>query len=62
MSALMAKVIQLEECDLYMTKIVEVASEQLQCKSLEAPEYFCQNFCLCWPYCLFPRYLLRSCC
>jgi hypothetical protein len=33
-SALMAKVIQLEECDMYMTEIVEEVSEQLQCKSL----------------------------
>jgi hypothetical protein len=32
MSILMAKVVQLEECDLYMTKIIEAASEQLQCK------------------------------
>jgi hypothetical protein len=32
----MAKVVQLEECDLYMTEIVEAASEQLQCKSLGA--------------------------
>jgi hypothetical protein len=41
MSVLMAKVVQLEECDLYMTEIVEAASEQLQCKSLGAPKYFC---------------------
>jgi hypothetical protein len=41
MFALMAKVIQLKECDLYMTKIVEAANEQLQCKPLGTPEYFC---------------------
>jgi hypothetical protein len=50
MSILMAKVVQLEECDLYMTEIIEAASEQLQCKSLGALKYFCRNFCLCWPY------------
>jgi hypothetical protein len=41
MSALMAKFIQLEECDLYMTKIVEAASEQLQYKPLKTLGYFC---------------------
>jgi hypothetical protein len=33
-----------------MSEIIEAASEQLQCNSLEAPEYFFHNFCLCWPY------------
>jgi hypothetical protein len=50
MSILMAKVVQLKECDLYMTKIIEAASEQFQCKSLGTPKYFFRNFCLCWPY------------
>jgi hypothetical protein len=54
MSILMAKVVQLKECDLYITEIIEAASEQLQCKSLGAPKYFCRNFSLCWPYSLFP--------
>jgi hypothetical protein len=46
MSILMAKIVQLKERDLYMTEIIETASEQLQCKSLVAPEYLCRNFCL----------------
>jgi hypothetical protein len=54
MSILMGKVVQLKECNLYMIKIVEAASEQLQCKSLGAPKYFCRNFYLCWHYFLFP--------
>jgi hypothetical protein len=37
MSILMAKNVQLKGCDLYMTKIIETASEQLQCKLLGAP-------------------------
>jgi hypothetical protein len=37
MSALMAKIAHLEECDLYMTEIIEAASEQLSCKLLGAP-------------------------
>jgi hypothetical protein len=40
MSILMAKVVQLEECDLYMSEIIEAASEQLQCKSLRALSIF----------------------
>jgi hypothetical protein len=46
MSILMAKIVQLKERDLYMTEIIETASEQLQCKLLRAPEYLCCNFCL----------------
>jgi predicted nucleic acid-binding Zn-ribbon protein len=41
LSALMAKVVHLEECDLYMTEIIKAASQQLSCKLLGAPEYFC---------------------
>jgi hypothetical protein len=44
MSILMAKVVQLEECDLYMTEIIETACEQLQCKLLGAPECLCHLF------------------
>jgi hypothetical protein len=29
MSILMAKIVQLEECDIYMTKIIETVCEQL---------------------------------
>jgi hypothetical protein len=58
MFVLMAKVVQLEECDLYMTEIVEAASEQLQCKLLGAPNYFCQKICLSWPHFLFSGILL----
>jgi hypothetical protein len=36
MSVPMARIVQLEECDLYMTEIIEVASEQLSCSLLGA--------------------------
>jgi hypothetical protein len=39
-SVLRSKITQLEDGDLYMTEILEAASEQLNCKSLGAPEYF----------------------
>jgi hypothetical protein len=38
MSVLMVKIAQLEECDVYMTKIIETACKQLQCKLLGAPQ------------------------
>jgi hypothetical protein len=38
MSILVAKISQLEECDIYMTEIIESACEQLQCKLTRAPE------------------------
>jgi hypothetical protein len=41
MSILMAKVVQLEECHLYMTEIIETACEQLQCELPGAPECLC---------------------
>jgi hypothetical protein len=37
MSILIAKIVQLEECDIYMTEIIETACEQLQCKLSGAP-------------------------
>jgi hypothetical protein len=37
MSALVAKITHLEECDLYMTEVIEEESEQLSCKLLGAP-------------------------
>jgi hypothetical protein len=37
MCILMAKLVELEERNLYMTEIIEAASKQLQCKSLGAP-------------------------
>jgi hypothetical protein len=40
MSVLMAKIVQLEECDAYITKIIESACEQLQCKLPGAPGFF----------------------
>jgi hypothetical protein len=40
MSILMAKIVQLKECDIYMTKIIETACKQLQCKLLGAPRVF----------------------
>jgi hypothetical protein len=42
MSALKSKITRLEDGNLYMTEILEAASEQLICKSLGAPEYFCR--------------------
>jgi hypothetical protein len=44
LSALMAKVIHLEECDLYMTDIIEAAIEQMSCKLLRAPQVFLSIF------------------
>jgi hypothetical protein len=40
MTVLRLKIVRLEDGNLYMTEIVEAASEQLSCKSLGAPEYF----------------------
>jgi hypothetical protein len=40
MSDLMAKIVQLEECDAFITEIIESACEQLQCKLPAAPECF----------------------
>jgi hypothetical protein len=62
MSVLMAKIVQLEECDVYMTDIIETACEQLQCKLLGAPGYFCCCFCFELSLLLLPWYLLGSCC
>jgi hypothetical protein len=45
MSILMAKIVQLEKCDIYMTEIIEIACEQLQYKLLGAPECLCCLFC-----------------
>jgi hypothetical protein len=53
MSVLMVKIVQLEECDAFMTKIIEAACEQLQCKLLGAPE--------CFLLLLLVRYILTSC-
>jgi hypothetical protein len=44
MSNLMAKIVQLEECDAFLTEIIESACEQLQCKLLGAPSVFCCYF------------------
>jgi hypothetical protein len=57
-STLTVKIVHLEECDLYMTEVIEAASEQLQCKLLGVPEYFCRNFCLNWPYSCSPSICL----
>jgi hypothetical protein len=38
MSILVAKIAQLEEWYVYITKIIELACEQLQCKLPRAPE------------------------
>jgi hypothetical protein len=46
MSVLMAKIVELEECDAFMTEIIESACEQLQCKLLGSPRvFFC---CFFW--------------
>jgi hypothetical protein len=52
MSILVAKIALLEECDAYMTEIIESACEQLQCKLPGAPEYLLLLF--------FVRYILTS--
>jgi hypothetical protein len=53
MSNLMAKIVQLEECDAFITKITESACEQLQCKLPGAPE--------CFLLLLLVPYILTSC-
>jgi hypothetical protein len=40
-STLKSQIAQLEDGDKYMTEILERAGEQLNCKFLGAPEYFC---------------------
>jgi hypothetical protein len=45
MSVLMAQIVQLEECDIYMTKIIKTSCEQLQCKLPGAPECLCCYSC-----------------
>jgi hypothetical protein len=44
MSILMAKLVQLKECDAYITEIIESACEQLQCKLPGALRYLCYLF------------------
>jgi hypothetical protein len=62
MSILMTRIVQLEECDLYMIEIIEVASEQLSCKFAWSPLVFLSVFlCVCFDLFLC-RYLLASCC
>jgi hypothetical protein len=41
MSILMAKIVQLEECDIHMIEIIETTCKQLQCKQPGAPECIC---------------------
>jgi hypothetical protein len=53
MSILMAKIVQLEECDAFLIGIIESACEQLQCKLLIAPE--------CLLLLLLVLYVLTSC-
>jgi hypothetical protein len=62
LSALMAKVVHLEECDLYTTEIIKAASQQLSCKLLGAPRVFLSIFFLYYADHPLPRYLLGSCC
>jgi hypothetical protein len=45
MSILMAKSVQLEECNIYMTDIIETTCEQVQCKLPGAPECLCCRSC-----------------
>jgi hypothetical protein len=53
MSVLMAKIVQLKDCDAFLTDIIESACEQLQCKLLGAPE--------CLLLLLLVSYILTSC-
>jgi hypothetical protein len=46
MSILMVKKFQLEECDIYMTEIIETACEQMQCKLPGALECLCLSLLL----------------
>jgi hypothetical protein len=45
MSILMAKIVQLEERDIYMTKIIKTTCEQLQCKLPEPSSVFVVTLC-----------------
>jgi hypothetical protein len=63
MSNLMAKIVQLEECDAFLTEIIESACEQLECKLLEAPRVSSvATFGSIDLDLVFPRYLLGPCC
>jgi hypothetical protein len=44
-SDLMAKIVQLEECDAFLVGIIESACELLQCEFLEAPWCFLLRSC-----------------
>jgi hypothetical protein len=62
-SDLMARIIHLEECDAFLTGIIESACEQLQCKLLGAPECLLLHlFSFIFLNLLFSRYLLGPCC
>jgi hypothetical protein len=62
MSILMVRIVQLEECDLYVTEIIEVASEQLSCKFAWCSLVFLSIFlCVCFEF-FVCRYLLGSYC
>jgi hypothetical protein len=58
-SDLMAKIVNLEECDAFLVGIIKSACEQLQCEFLEAPECILLRLCsfICFNL-LFSRYLL----
>jgi hypothetical protein len=53
MSVLMAKIVQLEDFDAFLSGIIESACKQLQCKLLIAPE--------CVLLLLLVSYVLTSC-
>jgi hypothetical protein len=46
LSALRSKITRLEDGDLYMTEILEAASEHLNCKLFGAPRVFFADICV----------------
>jgi hypothetical protein len=63
MSILVAKISQLEECDIYMTEIIKSGCEQLQCKLPGAPEcLFVVTLGSIYLDFLLPRYLIGPYC
>jgi hypothetical protein len=49
-SALIAKVVHLEECDLYMIEVLEAATGQLSCKLSKAPCFRVVPLCCSHPF------------
>jgi hypothetical protein len=62
MSILIAKIVQLKECDVYMTEIIKTACDNSNVSWSEPTSIFFVVFCFELSLLLLPRYLLGSCC